>query len=45
MPIVREKQKIRVQAFNGGENSSAESSVLQMPFASLARNVELDELC
>lgn len=44
MPIVRNKQKIRVQTFNGGEDSTSEPSVVQSPFASIARNTLLDAL-
>ncbi len=43
-PIVREKQKIRVQTFNGGEDSTSEPSVIKTPAASIARNVNLNSL-
>lgn len=44
MPSVRKKQKIRVQTFNGGQDSSSEPAVVKSPFASIAQNVVLDEL-
>lgn len=43
MPIVRNKQKVRVQSFNGGENSTAEPALVKTPFASLARNADIHE--
>lgn len=44
MAIVREKKKIRVQSLNGGEDSTSEASVIQPPFATLARGVTIDQL-
>jgi hypothetical protein len=43
MPITKEKEKIRVQQFNGGEDSTGEKGIIQTPFCTLARNVLLDE--
>lgn len=43
MPITRNKSKVRVPLFNGGENSTGEVSLVQTPQATLARNVVLDE--
>jgi hypothetical protein len=43
MPIVREKEKIRVQSFNGGENSTGEEGIVKTPYATLARNCYIDE--
>lgn len=44
MPIVRKKTRVRVQSFNGGEDSTSEPGVVKTPFASLARNVSLKQL-
>lgn len=43
MPITKNKQKVRIQQFNGGEDSTGEEGLIQTPFATLARNVILDE--
>lgn len=44
MPIVKQKAKARVQTFNGGENSTAQSSAVKTPFGVLARNCTIDKL-
>ena len=43
MPIVREKKKIRVQSFNGGEDSTSEPALVKTPFGSLVRNANIKE--
>jgi len=44
MPITREKNRIRVQSFNGGEDSTSEPAVVQQNFATILRNGVIKEL-
>ena len=44
MAFVKDKQKIRIQSFNGGEDSTSEPAVVKTPFASLVRGANINEL-
>lgn len=44
MPITIKDQKIRVQVFNGGEDSTSEPAVVKPGFGSIVRNADISKL-